>query len=113
MSRISRAPYEVRRPASTRGDARRREAGEWYASAIGGSAYGQKNIGKKFFNIIFAHNEMSSRDAIEAVMPKENKKIKIKKILNYKLEKVLAELTPQSQDQLAIFNILNYWLCLI
>ena len=58
-------------------------------SAIGGSAYGRKNIGKKIFNVIFAHNEMSSRDSIEAVFPKKNLKVKIKKILNYKLEKVL------------------------
>lgn len=54
-----------------------------------GVVEGKKKIDGQVMNIIFAHNEMSSRDAIGAVMPKENMKVKIKKILNYKLEKVL------------------------
>jgi len=53
-----------------------------------GVVEGKKKIGKEIFNIIFAHNEMYARDVIEAVTPKENVKVKIKKILNYKLEKV-------------------------
>lgn len=47
---------------------------------------GKKTIGKKVFNIVFMHNEIFLKDKLEAVSPKGNEKIKIKKILNHKLE---------------------------
>ncbi|MFA7319651.1 MAG: U32 family peptidase [Parcubacteria group bacterium] len=54
-----------------------------------GVVEGKKKIDGKVFNIIFSHNEMYARDAIEAVTPDGNLKVKIKKALNCKLEKVL------------------------
>ncbi len=53
-----------------------------------GQIEGQKKIAGKTFNIVFMHNEMFLQDKLEAIDPKGNKKIKIKKILNYKLEEV-------------------------
>lgn len=53
-----------------------------------GIVEGQKEIDGQFFNIVFAHNEMFLRDAIESVAPEGNLKIKIRKILNHKLEEV-------------------------
>ena len=49
---------------------------------------GKKKIGKYVFNIVFMHNEMFLKDKLEAVSPNGSEKIKIKKILNSKLEKV-------------------------
>ena len=49
---------------------------------------GKKIIGGKVFNIVFMHNELFLKDSLEAVGPKENVKVKIKKILNHKLEEV-------------------------
>jgi len=49
---------------------------------------GKQKIGKNIFNIVFMHNEMFLKDKLEVVTPKGNEKIKIKKILNSKLEKV-------------------------
>jgi len=43
---------------------------------------------KEKYNIVFMHNEMFLKDKLEAVTPRGNEKIKIKKILNHKLEKV-------------------------
>lgn len=53
-----------------------------------GQIEGQKKIAGKTFNIVFMHNEMFLKDKVEAIEPKGNKKIKIKKILNHKLEEV-------------------------
>jgi hypothetical protein len=53
-----------------------------------GQIEGKKNIGGKIFNIVFMHNAMFLRDKMEAVTPKGTEKIKIKQILNHKLEKV-------------------------
>ena len=49
---------------------------------------GKKKINGQVFNIVFMHNEMFLKDKLEAVSPKGNEKVKIKNILNYKLEKV-------------------------
>jgi len=58
------------------------------AYKFSGIVEGEKKIDGQIFNIIFAHNEMFINDVIEAVTPEGNSKIKIKKILNHKLEKV-------------------------
>ncbi|KKR21958.1 MAG: hypothetical protein UT50_C0002G0049 [Candidatus Moranbacteria bacterium GW2011_GWA2_39_41] len=50
---------------------------------------GKKKIAGKVLNIIFMHNEIFLQDNLEAISPKGNEKIKIKKILNPKLEEVL------------------------
>jgi len=49
---------------------------------------GKQKIGKDVFNIVFMHNEIFLKDKLEAVSPKGSEKIRIKKILNHKLEKV-------------------------
>ncbi len=49
---------------------------------------GKKKIDGKIFNIVFMHNEMFLKDKLEVINPKGSEKIKIKKILNSKLEKV-------------------------
>jgi len=53
-----------------------------------GQIEGRKKIAGQTFNIVFMHNEMFLTDKIEAIESKGNKKVKIKKILNYKLEEV-------------------------
>jgi len=53
-----------------------------------GQIEGQKKIEGKFFNVVFLHNEFFSKDVIEAVMPNGNREMKIRKILNHKLEEV-------------------------
>ncbi len=53
-----------------------------------GQIEGKKTVGGKIFNVVFMHNEMFLEDKLEAVGPKGNEKIKIKQILNHKLEKV-------------------------
>jgi putative protease len=53
-----------------------------------GQIEGKKKINGKTFSIVFMHNEMFLKDKLEAVGPKGNEKIKIKQILNHKLEKV-------------------------
>ncbi len=58
------------------------------AFKFAGIVEGQKKIDGQIFNIVFVHNEMFFQDAIEAVTPEGNIKIKIKKILNYKMEEV-------------------------
>ncbi|MDO8240383.1 MAG: U32 family peptidase [Candidatus Moranbacteria bacterium] len=49
---------------------------------------GKKKINGQVLNVVFMHNEIFLKDKIEAISPKGNEKVKIKKILNYKLEKV-------------------------
>lgn len=49
---------------------------------------GKKKIDGKIFNIVFMHNEMFLKDNLEAVTPKKTEKLKIKKILNYKMEEL-------------------------
>ena len=49
---------------------------------------GKKKIGKKVFNVVFMHNEMFLKDKLEAIMPKSDEKIRIKKIFNHKTEEV-------------------------
>jgi len=53
-----------------------------------GVVEGQEEIEGEIYNIIFVHNEMFLRDAIEAITPNGNLKIKIKKILNHKFEEI-------------------------
>jgi putative protease len=53
-----------------------------------GQIEGKKKINGKTFNVVFMHNEMFLKDKLEAISPKGNEKIKIKKILNHKLEKI-------------------------
>lgn len=53
-----------------------------------GQVEGQEKIGKQIFNVVFMHNEMFLKDNLEAINPKGNAKVKIKKILNHKLEEV-------------------------
>ncbi|MFA5994549.1 MAG: U32 family peptidase [Parcubacteria group bacterium] len=53
-----------------------------------GQIEGKKTISGKIFNIVFMHNAMFLRDKMEAVAPKGTEKIRIKQILNHKLEKV-------------------------
>lgn len=53
-----------------------------------GQVEGQEKIGKQIFNVVFMHNEMFLKDNLEAIDPKGNAKVKIKKILNHKLEEV-------------------------
>jgi len=53
-----------------------------------GQVEGRKKIDGKIFGIIFIHNELSLKDMVEAVTPEGNVRVKIKKILNYKLEDV-------------------------
>lgn len=53
-----------------------------------GQIEGQQKIGGKIFNVVFMHNEMFLKDDLEAIDLNGNAKVKIKKILNYKLEEV-------------------------
>lgn len=53
-----------------------------------GQIEGKKKINSKTFNIVFMHNEMFLKDSLEAIAPKGDQKIKIKQILNHKMEKV-------------------------
>lgn len=53
-----------------------------------GQIEGQQKIEGKIFNVVFMHNEMFLKDDLEAIDPEGNAKVKIKKILNHKLEEV-------------------------
>lgn len=53
-----------------------------------GQVEGRKKIGGKIFNMVFMHNEMFLQDALEALTPRKTMKVRVKKILNHKLEKV-------------------------
>ena len=53
-----------------------------------GQIEGKKKINGKTFNIVFMHNEMFLKDSLEVIASKGDQKIKIKQILNHKLEKV-------------------------
>jgi hypothetical protein len=53
-----------------------------------GQIEGQQKIEGKIFNVVFMHNEMFLKDNLEAVDPEGNAKVKIKKILNHKMEEV-------------------------
>lgn len=53
-----------------------------------GQIEGKKKIEGEIFNVVFIHNELFLKDALEAVTPEVNLPVKIQKILNYKLEEV-------------------------
>jgi len=53
-----------------------------------GQIEGQQKIEGKIFNVVFMHNEMFLKDDLEAIDPAGNAKVKIKKILNHRLEEV-------------------------
>ena len=66
-----------------------------FAGGLDGAGYkfvgqleGRQKIGDKVFTVVFMHNGISLSDKLELVSPQGSRKIKIKKILNHKLEEV-------------------------
>lgn len=66
-----------------------------FEGALNGTGYqfvgqieGRQKIGSKFFTVVFMHNGIALTDKLESVSPEGSRKIKIKKILNHKMEEV-------------------------